>query len=370
MTARKSFNSSPPAEDPDRDPMDFKVRARPGSGAEPAAAAGVSADATPATPKILIVEDEGLIANDIADRLQKVGYQVAGIAESGKETLQKIAVLRPDLILMDIRIKGDLDGVETAARVREQFDLPVIFLTAYSDRQTLDRAKVTGPFGYLTKPVQQSSLQTSIEIALYKHRVERELRQQRAWLNTTLRTMGEAVMVTDNTQRIQFLNPAAERLTGWTAAAATDQPMTKVLQIFDPDLGRLSDDVLFGLILEDHPSQLPRGLSSIDRAGRHFAIDGEISPVCRMTNCWAPSLPSAMPASAGRRSNRFAMKTKCRRLAGWPPELLTTSTTCSAASSAKPITRFNTADPIAPAALPWRVSCTPPKPAPPLPASF
>ena len=157
--------------------------------------------------RVLIVEDEGLIAHDIAARLEQAGYEVAGIAESGEETLRKVAESAPHLILMDIRIKGDLDGIETAARVQQKFDVPIIYLTAHSDRQTLDRAKLTAPFGYLTKPLQQANLQTSIEIAIYKHRFEREVRRQRAWLNTILNIMGVAMIVTDTHHTVQFLNP-------------------------------------------------------------------------------------------------------------------------------------------------------------------
>ena len=110
------------------------------------------------TARILIVEDEGIIASHIASRLLKSGYAVAGIAESSEEALAKISGLNPDLILMDISIKGAMDGVETAAKVRERHDIPVIFLTAHADRQTIDRAKATGPFGFLTKPVHHMSL--------------------------------------------------------------------------------------------------------------------------------------------------------------------------------------------------------------------
>src|SRR5271165_1109347 len=135
---------------------------------------------------VFLVEDEGIIAHNIQSDLRKAGYKVAGAADSGRDALEQIAISRPELILMDIRIRGDMDGIELARRVQEQFDVPVVYLTAHSDMETLQRAKVTGPFGYLAKPVQQSTLSTSIEIALYKHRVESELRRQRAWLETIL----------------------------------------------------------------------------------------------------------------------------------------------------------------------------------------
>jgi len=124
--------------------------------------------------KILVTEDEGIVAADIEDRLRSLGYQVTATCSSGEEALQKIRENRPDLALMDIMIQGDMDGIETARRVREQFDIPVIFLTAYSDDATFQRAKITEPFGYLIKPFEERELRTNIEMALYKHSMDKE----------------------------------------------------------------------------------------------------------------------------------------------------------------------------------------------------
>ena len=139
---------------------------------------GPAKDSQQSLGRIMIVEDEGIIADHIATRLERNGYTVAGIVTSSEEALDRIPSLMPDLILMDIRIKGDEDGIETANKVRERFDIPIIYLTAHSDRQTIDRAKSTGAFGFLTKPIHHSSLSTSIEMALTKHRSDRNARQQ------------------------------------------------------------------------------------------------------------------------------------------------------------------------------------------------
>src|SRR5258708_1645939 len=120
--------------------------------------------------RILIVEDEGIIAGHIATRLEKTGYAVAGVLGTSEEALEKIPFLAPDLILMDIRIKGDLDGIDTAVQVRDRFNIPVIYLTAHTDQHTLDRAKTTGAFGFLTKPIHHTSLAITIDMALHKHR--------------------------------------------------------------------------------------------------------------------------------------------------------------------------------------------------------
>ena len=234
---------------------------------------------TPAAgANIFIVEDEGIIAYNIQSDLRKAGYRVAGVADSGQDALEQIASVRPELILMDIRIRGEMDGIELARRVQEQFDVPVVYLTAHSDMETLQRAKVTGAFGHLAKPVQQSSLSSSIEIALYKHRVESELRRQRAWLETILSHMADGVMVTDDAGQIRFLNAAAEKLTGWTAAQAAGEQAGHVLPLVEPELDLARDEFLPAAIARGLPAALPSGVSALNPAGDAYPVDGELAP--------------------------------------------------------------------------------------------
>lgn len=124
--------------------------------------------------RILIVEDEYIIANDIQTSLENMGYEVCGMAASGKKALTLTKELSPDLILMDIMLKGDMDGIETAAMIRETYDISVIFLSAYSDDGILDRAKQTLPFGYLIKPFRDRELKAAIEMAIYKLGMEKK----------------------------------------------------------------------------------------------------------------------------------------------------------------------------------------------------
>ncbi|MFT6519072.1 MAG: CheY-like chemotaxis protein, partial [Candidatus Azotimanducaceae bacterium] len=118
---------------------------------------------------LLLVEDEVLVARDITARLTRMGYEVIGSATRGLEAVEKALSLRPDLILMDINLKDEMDGVEAAIRIRHQYDVPVIFCTAYSNDATLERAKVSEPYGYVLKPFDNRELNTNIEITLYKH---------------------------------------------------------------------------------------------------------------------------------------------------------------------------------------------------------
>ena len=127
--------------------------------------------------KILVVEDEVIVAEDIGFRLKKLGYIVTATVASGEEAIEKVAENRPDLVLMDIVLKGDMDGVTAAEKIRNRVDIPTVFLTAYADDKTLQRAKLTNPFGYIIKPFQQNDLRVAIEIALHRHEIETKMRE-------------------------------------------------------------------------------------------------------------------------------------------------------------------------------------------------
>jgi len=129
--------------------------------------------------EILVVEDESIVAKDIQICLKKLGYEVVGIVSSGEDAVSKAREMEPDLIMMDIMLKGEMSGIEAASIIRKTQDIPVIFLTAYTDRDTVDRAKESEPFGYIIKPFKEIDIQTAIEIALYKHSRELEVKKER-----------------------------------------------------------------------------------------------------------------------------------------------------------------------------------------------
>ena len=122
---------------------------------------------------ILIAEDEGIVAIHLQSKLISLGYRATTVS-SGEEVLQSIRTRQPDLILMDIMLNGQIDGIETAAKVHQQFPIPVVYLTAYADNDTLQRAKVTNPFGYILKPFEEGVLRSTIEMALYKYKATRD----------------------------------------------------------------------------------------------------------------------------------------------------------------------------------------------------
>lgn len=182
---------------------------------------------------ILIVEDERLVARDLQLTLIAMGYRVPTTVASADEAIRAASESCPDLVLMDIHIKGERDGIDTAELMRTRFGVPVVYLTAYADDATLSRAKRTQPYGYLLKPVKVEELRSTIEMALYKHAMDRLLGERERWYSTTLKSIGDAVISTDATSLITFMNPAAEALTGWSADEAQGKAFSEVVQLVD-----------------------------------------------------------------------------------------------------------------------------------------
>jgi DNA-binding LytR/AlgR family response regulator len=131
---------------------------------------------------ILITEDESIVAKDIQMSLKKLGYNVIGICNNGEDSISTAEEQRPDIILMDIMLKGDMSGIEAADQIRKRLNIPIIFLTAYADESTLSKAKITEPYGYIIKPFKEIDLRTTIEMALYKHQKEDEVKKERDFL--------------------------------------------------------------------------------------------------------------------------------------------------------------------------------------------
>ncbi len=188
----------------------------------------------PAAPTLLVVEDESLVAMDLDGQLQDLGYRVCGCVDNGRDAIARARAERPDLILMDIVLKGDMDGIAAASVIGPELHIPVLFLTAYSDDQTVERAAGTWPYGYLTKPFQSRELRAGIEVALRKAAVERTLRNSERWLAAVLRGVGDAVIATDAGGIVGLANPAAEALLG---AGLRGRRAAEVLRLEDPASG-------------------------------------------------------------------------------------------------------------------------------------
>ncbi|HMK46954.1 MAG TPA: response regulator [Methanocella sp.] len=185
--------------------------------------------------KILVVEDEYIVAMDLQNRLTSLDYDVPGIASSGKEAIEKASLMQPDLILMDISLGGEMDGIEAGAKIKELYNIPVIYITAYADARTLQRAKVTEPFGYILKPFEEREILTNIEMALYKHRMDSQVRESERWLSNTLKSIGAGVIATSDRGVIKFTNHVAEMLTGWAREDALNHDLKDVFVTADED---------------------------------------------------------------------------------------------------------------------------------------
>ena len=184
-----------------------------------------------------------------------------------------------DLVLMDIHIDGQRDGITAAQEVRARHHVPVVFLTAHADRSTLERAKAAGPYGYIVKPLGTASLNASIEMAIYKHRMERQLEEQEAWYRTTVASVAEAIVVADTLGQIRTLNRAAEAFSGWTAANAIGQRLETVVRLVEEETGSELGDPTPLAVLRGVPVPLDHGLLLIARGGREIAVEGTVAPV-------------------------------------------------------------------------------------------
>ena len=163
---------------------------------------------------ILIVEDDAIISMRLQEMLNAWGY-CTFIASSGEIALEKIGDVLPGLILMDIQLGGEMDGIQAAEQIRTRLGLPTIFITAYSDEELLERAKLTEPYGYLVKPVQEKELRSTVEMVLFKHSMDQKLRESEAKFRTLAESTSTAILIYQGENWV-YANPAAEEITGFS----------------------------------------------------------------------------------------------------------------------------------------------------------
>jgi PAS domain S-box-containing protein len=229
--------------------------------------------------RILIVEDSLIVAYHLKKTLEVEGYSVLGIESTGETALQFIPRQSPDLVMMDIMLAGKMDGVETAMQIRSKHHIPVVFLTALSDKDTIQRAKITEPFGYVTKPFEDREIFTVIEMALYKHGIEMKLRQSEEKYLSTVRAISDAVVTVDQNFRISYCNPSALHLFATALGNVQGEYVFDVIKLKDFVTSDFPVNP-FQVVYNSQPNNaLPANLALIAADGAEIPIEGSISPV-------------------------------------------------------------------------------------------
>lgn len=235
-----------------------------------------SSDINPSFTSILIVDDEWLIAFNLQVTLQKLGYQVAGIARTAEEALEFAERTKPDLILMDIRIEGELDGIQAAEKIQSKMDVPVIFMTAFADEETFNRAvSKASLFGYISKPFQPASLKNSIEIALKQQRRFGKAQEEGKEFKDVIQNIGESAISLDREGKILFMNRTAEYLTGWILSEVQGKDGERVLRLSTDNGENIRTRI--GSVNSDHLKYIPSLLTRKD--GSRIQVAFRVSPV-------------------------------------------------------------------------------------------
>jgi len=228
---------------------------------------------------ILVVEDEGIIAEDIKMCLQELGYNVMDVVSTGEEALRTARAHKPDLVIMDVVLRGEMDGIETAQIIHERLNIPVVFLTAHSDDPVLARAKASEPFGYLIKPFRDRELRSTIEMALVKHELHSRLEESEQWLSVTLNSVGDALIAADEKGRIKFMNPVGQKLTGWTEEQAQGKSIEAVFRVTDAAGAPITDWNKDALLLGADEKVEFADSTLLANDGTTYDIDATAAPI-------------------------------------------------------------------------------------------
>lgn len=222
--------------------------------------------------QVLIVEDERMIALNLKENLESLGYSVVGIADSGETAIRQATEYSPDLVLMDICLKDEMDGIEAAGQIWERLAIPAIYVTGHSDTRTLERTKMTAPFGYILKPVTEQALHVTIETALQRY--ERE-----QMLTAILKSMGDGVIAVDREQRVQSLNRAAETLTGWSFSEARERELTEIFHLIDEQTQEPVIPPVATALQQEEAVYLDDKILLVSKTGTTVPIADSIAPI-------------------------------------------------------------------------------------------
>jgi PAS domain S-box-containing protein len=228
--------------------------------------------------KILIVENNSVVADDLRKRLNNFDYDVVGIVSTGVEAIKEILATIPDLVLMDVCLQGEMDGIETASTLRSQHGIGVVYIGEQADRDILQCASKTEPLGFIFKPFEEQTLRAAMEMAIYRKEQERRFKENETWYETTLRSIGEAVIATDGTGAIKFINAAAERLTGWKMNEVLGEDFLKVFRTKEKSAKPSSNAV--NQILKNKVAAILKNYTILlSRENKEVPIEESASPI-------------------------------------------------------------------------------------------
>ncbi|MBC7883118.1 MAG: response regulator, partial [Anaerolineae bacterium] len=229
--------------------------------------------------RILVVEDEELIYEYLVQVLESSGYTVVGTTDTGEEAIERTLALKPDIVIMDIRLKGSMSGIQAAVAIRENLDVPIVFSTAFSGQQLLDEAKTAMPYGYLLKPYKEREVHAVLQIALYRHRFDCATRKNQQWLYAILQSVGDGVVVCDAQARVLFLNHAAEQLTGHHQADASGISISKILPLIQELSGQPIPHPLLEAMHIGRSVNIPAATQLVRADGSRLPVADSCAPI-------------------------------------------------------------------------------------------
>jgi len=225
--------------------------------------------------RILIVEDENLVARDLHNMVRTIGYEITDVVQTGEEVFASVNRKRPDLVLMDIVLRGKLDGISVAAVLWEEYSIPVVYITSFADDLTFERAKLTEPFGYLIKPFDERELELTIETALYKARMQLLLKEKEQWLSTILKSIGDGIIAVNSSGTVSFINGQAQKITGWTEQEALGKKLEEIFLLKNNLPGKNGRSLTVNATTEE--------VILVARNGQEISIEMTSSPIPEST---------------------------------------------------------------------------------------
>lgn len=229
--------------------------------------------------RVLIVEDEALLADELCLRLSRLGLKPLATVDTGDKAVKAALSLKPDLILMDIRLKGPMDGVQATEIITTATSIPTVFLTAHSDTETVQRAKGAQPYGYVLKPYNERDLIVTLEMALLRHRLHRRLTASERRFSATLASIDDGVIAIGPDGLITYVNPVAEELTGWSVEQARDRPIEEVFQLLDEQTGEPRENLLTIALQASSPIRTNGPALLRNRDGEKIPIEASAAPI-------------------------------------------------------------------------------------------